>query len=268
MSPSATSIARTRVRSLGYGAVLTTDYPLTAKECRIIAVADREDALDVRWHDGTESTFLYCWLRDHCRCPDCCHPHTQERIQDPLAWSLDLRSQATRVTTSGGLHITWEDAHESPFDGDWLYRYREPSTSRPRQSPVETWGAELSTRIPRFEHEAVMREDRSLLAWLRALDTFGVAVLSGCPNESLQVLRVADRIGFARPTNFGLHFDVDSKPEPVNNAYTALALPRPHRPSQLGDAPGFSVASLLGPRGIRRRLCLCRRSQSGRGSGR
>jgi gamma-butyrobetaine dioxygenase len=47
------------------------------------------------------------------------------------------------------------------------------------------------------------------------------------PGQPEEILRVARRVGWARETNFGRHFDVVSKPNPNNAAYTAIQL-EPH----------------------------------------
>ena len=103
----------------------------------------------------------------------------------------------------------------------------------------------MAACIPEFDHDSVMSGDGALFDWLRSLDRFGLALLKDCPDESMTVLRVADRIGFARPTNFGLHFDVNSKPEPINNAYTALALPAHTDLPNWSNPPGFQLLHCL-----------------------
>ncbi len=52
----------------------------------------------------------------------------------------------------------------------------------------------------------------------------GVVIVTGTPNVDGEVVRLAERIGFARPTNFGTRFDVVSQPDPTSNAYTSLGL--------------------------------------------
>src|SRR6185503_13006465 len=60
--------------------------------------------------------------------------------------------------------------------------------------------------------------------WLKAMLTHGAIVIEGTPNVSGAVIRLAERIGYARPTNFGTIFDVESRPDPNNSAYTAAGL--------------------------------------------
>lgn len=66
--------------------------------------------------------------------------------------------------------------------------------------------------------------DTGLERWLVALLESGVAIVTETPNVAGEVVRLAEQIGYARPTNFGTIFDVVSKPDPNSNAYTALGL--------------------------------------------
>jgi gamma-butyrobetaine dioxygenase len=52
----------------------------------------------------------------------------------------------------------------------------------------------------------------------------GAILIVDTPNVPGEVVRLAERIGYARPTNFGTIFDVESRPDPNNSAYTAAGL--------------------------------------------
>lgn len=77
--------------------------------------------------------------------------------------------------------------------------------------------------VPRLPYASLATDD-GMGRWLSRLLSDGAVVLSGAPTTDGEVLRLAERVGFARPTNFGLVFDVESKPDPNSNAYTALGL--------------------------------------------
>ena len=64
----------------------------------------------------------------------------------------------------------------------------------------------------------------ALAAWLRAVETFGFALLTGVPTEPGMVCRVIELFGHVRETNYGRLFDVVSIENPANLAYTGLAL--------------------------------------------
>ena len=77
--------------------------------------------------------------------------------------------------------------------------------------------------VTRISHPDLDTAD-GMYNWLATMLSVGAIIVEQTPNESGQVVRLAERIGFARPTNFGLVFDVQTKPDPNNSAYTAAGL--------------------------------------------
>jgi gamma-butyrobetaine dioxygenase len=69
-----------------------------------------------------------------------------------------------------------------------------------------------------------MAGDEGLLKWLRLLNEYGFAIVRGVPTEHGMVMQVAERIAFLRNSNFGILFNVESKPDPNSLAYTAVKL--------------------------------------------
>ncbi len=118
--------------------------------------------------------------------------------------------------------VTWPDGHDSRYHPGWLRLHGQSEPEGDGNSVVH-WGAGFE--IPVFEGAQVLSDDRALLAWLQALSTAGIALLKDCPLTDGAVERFANRVAFLRETNFGRVFDVQSKPNPDSNAYTALELP-------------------------------------------
>ena len=56
---------------------------------------------------------------------------------------------------------------------------------------------------------------------------YGFVVIKDIPTEDNFIVKFANSIGSVRRTNFGEYFDVKSKPNPNDLAYTSLAL-APH----------------------------------------
>ena len=65
---------------------------------------------------------------------------------------------------------------------------------------------------------------RDLLELLEHIDDTGVAIVTGVPMENLAVVGLAERVAFLEESHFGRYFDVESKPNPENLAYTPQAL--------------------------------------------
>jgi gamma-butyrobetaine dioxygenase len=182
------------------------------------------DAIRLTWSDGRESLFHHVWLRDNC--PDSRHPETWERIDDVLSFDPETRPTEAALSSNGDISITWNDGHRSCFARDWLRRhcYSEPARLERRPMPT-TWAGGPGATPPRLTHDAIMETDAGLLSFLEILRDQGCCVVSGMPDERKAGEALAQRIAYLRETNFGVDFTVVSKPNPNNNAYTALELP-------------------------------------------
>lgn len=84
-----------------------------------------------------------------------------------------------------------------------------------------------------------------LQRWLRVLLDEGAIIVEGTPNRDGQVLRLAAYVGYARPTNFGVQFDVESKPDPNSSAYTALGLDLHTDLANYANPPDFQFLHAL-----------------------
>ncbi|GAB2726247.1 TauD/TfdA family dioxygenase [Halomonas garicola] len=180
------------------------------------------DRLTLTWESGEQSAFSLTWLRDHCPCPECRHAKTRERLTIPL--EPPERAPGAQLM-EGNLELVWADDHQSRFDAGWLHQ------RRPGQTPGDT----IPARRPWAEgfqpvsvdHADFTGSAEGERAWLDALLRDGLVLLDNGPLADEEVSRLAERIGPLRPTNFGARFDVRSKPNPNNAAYTAIGL-APH----------------------------------------
>ncbi len=137
------------------------------------------------------------WERDNCTCPSCLHPSSHERL--------------VMIADDGdGPHVPVPHGSAARADVAQVV----PRTVATRESAMP---------VPTVEH-STLATDAGLERWLTALLESGVAIVTDTPNIDGEVVRLAELIGYARPTNFGTIFDVVSKPDPNSNAYTALGL--------------------------------------------
>ncbi|SEL68646.1 TauD/TfdA family dioxygenase [Halomonas daqiaonensis] len=175
--------------------------------------------MTLTWENGDSGRFPWMWLRDHCACSACRHALTRERLFLPLE---DVTRPREARVENGNLNVTWEDGHESLFDGGWLQQRRpgvEPAPTLPHPRP---WPADFTPR--RVDHTAFVGTVEGERSWLEALLRDGLVLLEKGPLADEEVSRLATRIGPLRATNFGARFDVQSKPNPNNAAYTAIGL--------------------------------------------
>lgn len=206
----------------------------------------QHQVLEVCWGDGTSRQFPLMWLRDNCACNACLHPHTWERTFDLLAVPENLAVGSTEVTGEGALAIFWEDdQHLSVFSSDWLRGFlKEGEGGHTRPAP-RLWKSDQVKRISRFAYGDIMQDEGALHAWLDALIRDGMAIVHETPHKDRQVLRIAGRIAYPRPTNFGVHFEVRSESAPINNAYTSMPLTNHTDLVNWEQAPGFQFLHCL-----------------------
>ena len=185
--------------------------------------SDRE-SLEILWDDGERCRFPFIWLRDNA--PDAFHPETRERVFDFTLLPPRLDPPAAQLD-GAALHLTWADGAVDRFDLGWLRRHR-PGARRddPAEIAPALWRGERgAATVPRFDASAIMASDMALLEWLRALRSLGVTLIDGAGTELEAGPAIGRRVGHLRETNFGVFFEVRSKPDPNNLAYTAEALP-------------------------------------------
>lgn len=179
----------------------------------------------IQWKDGDACAYPFLWLRDNC--PSGFNPDTQERTFDLLSVPVDAAPAAIDLD-GDGLLIRWQgDGHVTRFPFAWLDAHR---PGRPMADPATIafapWRADLGADgIPGGIAADLLGSDAALADWMRGLKATGLALISGLADSSEAGKEVAQRIGFLRETNFGLTFEVQSKPNPNNLAYTAHALP-------------------------------------------
>ena len=88
------------------------------------------------------------------------------------------------------------------------------------------WDSTLKN-IKNFEYQENFYESREMHDLLVSFYKYGFVVVKNIPTSKNYIVKFANSIGSVRRTNFGEYFDVKSKPDPNDLAYTSLAL-APH----------------------------------------
>lgn len=200
--------------------------PYAGRE-RIVEIRPYTETLWVKWDDGHEARFSWIWLRDHCACAACRHPTTRERLFELYDLSLPLAAPRVLLEPEGALQLRWQkdgqEEHVTRYDPAWLRR-RAYEPAHAQNGPHEGWDASMAGRLPRFNFDEVQERGDALRNWIQALLQHGVALISGAPARPGELARFAESIAPIYETNFGRIFDVQSKPNPNNAAYTSLGL--------------------------------------------
>jgi [2-(trimethylamino)ethyl]phosphonate dioxygenase len=178
----------------------------------------------ITWSDGRVSRFPALWLADNR--PETRRGEEGQRLIDAIELPERINVRAVDIT-AGGLELTF-DCFEQPsvFDADWLRRHAlDPASRAERRRLPRLWDATLAREpLPAADYAAVIRDKAALLGWLRHVDRLGFALLHGVPTTPGTVCDVVSLFGYVRETNYGRLFDVVSVEEPLNLAFTAMAL--------------------------------------------
>ena len=208
-----------------------SDWRTFHSDQHIEALRTNTDKIDLTWADGRVSPFHLEWLRDNCPCSVCVHEMTREQVFEIVDVEVQGTPANAAVDEYGELCVEWQDGHISRFEPGWLRVHAYDAESRVERAAqahiAKTWGADYQGALETFHYAALMEDDAALLVWLKALGTRGVTLVTGVPVERGTVRTLAERISFVRESNFGVVFNVESRPDANSNAYTSLNLP-PH----------------------------------------
>jgi gamma-butyrobetaine dioxygenase len=217
-------------------------------------VAERKQPLALKIGGPTELTFVRAdgsehavhplWLRERCRDAATMDLRTQQRLQDPADFDLDLRVLSVAQSSPGIFRIRFSDGHEAVFRAEDILAEAALAPNSHDCPPARPWDGTLA-ELPRMRWRADPAATE-LMSWLEAFLTLGFVIFEGVPTEPQTVLRVGAMFGFVRETNFGPLFDVRSTPNAIDLAYTSLSLdPHTDNPYR-SPVPGIQLLHCLG----------------------
>jgi [2-(trimethylamino)ethyl]phosphonate dioxygenase len=189
-----------------------------------LAIEARGAMVAVTWADGRVSRFPAIWLADNR--PETRHGAEGQRLMDAIELPVHIAVRAADIV-AGGIEVTFDSfGQPSLFDPGWLRRHALDSNSRAeRRRAPRLWDARLASHpLPAADYAAVTSDKTALLRWLRYVERLGFALLHGVPRTPGTVCDVVGLFGYVRETNYGRLFDVVSVDEPMNLAFTAMAL--------------------------------------------
>ncbi len=182
-----------------------------------------ETSLILNCVDGKALEYNYLWLRDNCS--TAFHPITKERTFDLLSVSDNVRPSECTFNDDQ-LEIVWsEHDHRSVYDLTWLeqHHYTDSFDAFLMMPEPQLWDSSIT--VPTAQYEDLIKDDKALYEWLGTMARYGLSLVNNMSDEDNAMEQVAERLGHLRRTNFGIIFNVRSKPNPINQAYTAERLP-------------------------------------------
>ena len=191
---------------------------------KIANIERAERAFIVSWQDHSNGELPFIWLRDNDAHE--LHPQTRERTFDLTSVGVDIQPESFSFNEKG-LTVQWPAKSDpSNYSAQWLHQHR-PGRRRDDAARVakQSWVSASLSELPRFDSRACAASPAALLQTLQSLKTTGIVIIDNLADDLMAGEQFGDLIGFKRETNFGVMFEVKSKPDPNNLAYTSLELP-------------------------------------------
>lgn len=215
----------------------TTPSRRKSAEAAPAANAQPTDAAPAWLHEKVGTAAL--WLRDSCRCPICVSPSSGQKSFATPDIPSGIRPRSVRVSQAGELAVEWENdipgaaaqGHVSTYSPEYLdslkFRKRlaegEPNDFSivDRTIPYQAWNAAtIKKHVDELEYEDFMAGGDAYWKAIFDLEAFGLVFLKNVPREEGAVADVGLKVGNLQETFYGRTWDVVSKPDAENVAYT------------------------------------------------
>ena len=164
------------------------------------------------------------WLRERVNGESFIDEGTQQRLFDPTKLEEDIKINSLNLSDQF-LEITFNDGAYTKFAIQNILREFSDEDGIKKIKKVE-WDSSF-TNFKNFKFEDNFFNEKVMYDALIDFYKFGFVIFKDVPTKNNFITNFANSIGSIRRTNFGEFFNVKSKPNPNDLAYTSLAL-APH----------------------------------------
>ncbi|KAF9069703.1 hypothetical protein BDP27DRAFT_1325233 [Rhodocollybia butyracea] len=217
----------------------------------------------------------HIWLRDHCRCPSCFHPKTNQRLLNTFEIPSHIQPLSVQSTPEG-LKVLWpvhvgssheqdESSHSSPsspaamaeheslYPWNWLKRNSyDPKMERndadfPEEKKI-LWNSRIAQSPPSVAYTDVINSgenEKGLYKWLENIDQFGFSFVTDVPPNASATEKLVRRISFIRETHYGAFWEFTSDLAKGDTAYTNIPLGAHTDNTYFTDPCGLQLFHLL-----------------------
>jgi len=165
------------------------------------------------------------WLRERVDGDEFLDKGTQQRLFDPSAMNSGIIIKKAQIN-NGFLEINFNDGVNSKLNLNKLKLEFSNKDTIIKSILKKKWDSSLKN-IKNFEYKENFFESREMHDLLVSFYEYGFVVIKNVPTENNFIVNFANSVGSVRRTNFGEHFNVKSKSNPNDLAYTTLHL-SPH----------------------------------------
>lgn len=180
-------------------------------------------------HDGLhlafgpdKAIFLHpLWLRERAEGPEYFDPVAHQRLYEHAEFAPDL-SVSAASEDEGYISLKFSDGHDAHISVHSLLK--ELGWQRTLENPPlpKSWDTSLQS-LPEADWDTLDDPDimRSVLT---EYFTHGFFIFQNTPKNLDSLKKLSRRFGYLRETNFGEIFNVETKPDPTDLAYTDVEL--------------------------------------------
>ena len=180
--------------------------------------------------NGSQIRYHSTWLRDNSNDPETRDKNNGQRLISISDIPVNTYIESASLDKKGK-NITVKflpNKKQVKFSSSWLefHAYdKKRNNSKVWIDPdLKTWSKNSLKRIPLISYKNAKSNRKLLINWLKSLHYYGFAKITGCEKKSGTVIKIAKLFGYVRETNYGKWFNVKSKTNAVNLAYTNLGL--------------------------------------------
>ena len=158
------------------------------------------------------------WLRERLSGDQFIDPNNLQRLYEPSLLDENLMIDDYSINDNF-LRIKFSDGIKGKINIDDLYQEINSIDVIPKK---KIWNK--SDTLQLFDDNKIFENSHTLTQMLKTFYEYGYVIIENTQAIENEVLRFAEKIGPVRTTNWGKLFNVVSKPNPNDLAYTALEL--------------------------------------------
>ena len=175
-------------------------------------------------NNGIKNEIHPFWLRERVNGEDFVDKKTKQRLFDPTKIENKIMIKNLKLSDEF-LEIVFEDGVKTKLSIQSIEK--EFSNKNLVQSIKKIkWDSSLK-KLKNYQFNKNIFEEKTMYTALTDFYKYGFVIFKNVPTENNFIVNFANSIGSIRKTNFGEYFNVKSKPEPNDLAYTSLPL-SPH----------------------------------------
>jgi len=180
----------------------------------------------VFFNNGSDKKEIHpFWLRERVTEEKFLDKGTQQRLFDPTFLNTEININKANINDNY-LELDFNDGVSTRLNIDNITSEFSEEDRVIKSIKKIKWDNSLK-KLKSFEFKESFFENKEMYDLLVCFYQYGFVIIKNVPNNENFIIKFANSIGSVRRTNFGECFNVKSKPDPNDLAYTSLAL-APH----------------------------------------